>query len=84
MPASTSMIGLRIDRIRGRAYSERYTAAPRPSGAATTMATPVTIRLPTSRVPMLNRFCRGFHTSLAKTRDHSTSRMNSQPLLNSE
>ena len=44
-PASTSRIGFKILRSRGRAYSERYIAAPSPSGVATTMAIRLTIRV---------------------------------------
>ncbi len=52
MPARTSRMGLRMRRTRGRAYSDRYTAAPRPRGAATSMATKVTTRLPMKIVLM--------------------------------
>ena len=51
-PAITSRIGLRKRRTLGLAYSERYTAAPNPSGMATNMAIPVTMKVPTIRVLM--------------------------------
>ncbi len=41
MPARTSSTGLRTLRAWGLAYSDRYRAAPRPSGMATTIAMPV-------------------------------------------
>jgi hypothetical protein len=46
------MTGLSRRRTRGRAYSDRYTAAPRPTGTATTMAMAVTSKVPTTRVEM--------------------------------
>jgi hypothetical protein len=46
MPASVSRIGFKIRRARGRAYSDRYIAAPSPSGVATTIAIIVTTNEP--------------------------------------
>ena len=83
-PASTSRMGLRKERTRGRANSDRYTAAPSPSGTATIMATPVTIRLLTISGRMPKLFWRGFHVSLVRTSPQPAFEMNSHPLPNSE
>ena len=64
--ASVSMIGLRNRRARGEAYSDRYRAAPSPSGAATIMAMPATINVPATIVFTSKRFLRGNQPS-----DHS-------------
>ena len=52
IPARISKMGLSVRRTRGRAYSDRKMAAPKPSGAATIMAIPVTIKLATISVLM--------------------------------
>src|SRR5690242_4421814 len=46
IPASSSMIGLTISRVRGRAYCDTYSADATPSGTATAMATLVTFSVP--------------------------------------
>ena len=59
--ARVSRIGFRKRRGRGPAYSDRYSAAPRPRGAATTIAMSETISVPATIVFTSKRFRRGNH-----------------------
>ena len=49
MPASNSTVGLMISRSRRPAYCDTKRAEPTPKGTATSMATNVTFRVPTTR-----------------------------------
>ena len=71
MPARISRVGLSHLRARCEAYSERYTAAPRPSGTATTIATALTRMLPVTIVLMSYWPRRGNQPSL-QSEDSST------------
>ncbi len=64
-PASTSRIGFSHLRVRGEAYSLRNTAAPRPSGAATTIDTNETSTVPMTMVGRSNRPLRGYQPGFA-------------------
>ena len=59
MPARSSSTGFRMRRARGLAYSERYIAAPRPNGVATTMAITLTTIVCQTIVLRSNRPRRG-------------------------
>src|SRR5918992_471043 len=59
IPASVSSIGLSSRLTRGLAYSDRYIAAPSPSGVATNMAIPVTTNDPARMVLMSKSPWRG-------------------------
>ena len=61
IPASVSRIGFSRRRVLGLAYSDRYIAAPRPSGAAITMAITETSTVPIRIVGMSNSPSRGNH-----------------------
>ena len=64
MPARVSRIGFRRRRVLGLAYSDRYIAAPRPSGVAITIAISATSIVPMNIVGMSNSPCRGDHWPL--------------------
>src|SRR5918994_5744708 len=59
MPARTSRIGFSVRRKRGVAYSDRYRAAPIPSGAATSIAMTAMSIVPRNSVRMSNSLPRG-------------------------
>src|SRR5665213_3081122 len=54
IPASSSTTGLTISRVRGRAYCDKYTAPPTPSGTETAIATTVTLTVPSTSGQMPN------------------------------
>src|SRR5918994_1221304 len=59
MPAKTSRIGFSVRRSRGVAYSDKYRAAPIPSGAATSIAMTAMSIVPRNSVRMSNSLPRG-------------------------
>src|SRR5918994_2383591 len=72
MPARTSRIGFSVRRRRGVEYSERYKAAPIPSGAATTIAITAMSIVPRNSVRMSNSLPRG-NQPLAQSNERSMS-----------